>query len=47
MTLTMTVAEVKKNLSADIKPGIYKLEDILLLNDRPIKTTHRERRCKP
>jgi hypothetical protein len=47
MTLTMTVAEVKKNLCADIEPGTYKISEILLFNDRPLQIVKGKRRNRP
>jgi hypothetical protein len=44
MTLTMTVDEVKKNLGATVQPGTYKLEEILLMNDRPMQLVKGKRR---
>jgi hypothetical protein len=44
MTLTMTVDEVKKNLGVEIPPGTYRLEEILLLNNRPMQLVVGKRR---
>ena len=44
MTLTMTVGEVKKNLGEDVTLGTYELEEILLLNDRPMQLVKYKRR---
>jgi len=44
MTLTMIVGEVKKNIGEDVAPGTYKLEKILLMNDRPMQLVKYKRR---
>jgi hypothetical protein len=44
MTLTATVSEIKKNLGEDVTLGTYKLEEILLLNDRPMQLVKYKRR---
>jgi len=44
MTLTATVGEIIKNLGTELAPGTYKLEDILLMNDRPMQLVKYKRR---